>query len=102
MPLSSPSPSLGLRVGDWVQVREHDEILQTLDANGRLQELPFMPEMLPYSGKRFQVRRRIHKLCDTVWSTGGRELPDAVLLDDLRCHGADYGGCEMRCLSSSL
>ena len=39
-----------LRAGDWVQVRSKEEIISTLDANGRLDELPFMPEMLEYCG----------------------------------------------------
>jgi len=29
-----------------VEVRSKEEILVTLDANGRLEEMPFMPEML--------------------------------------------------------
>jgi len=88
---------LGLKVGDWVAVKSADEILATLDASARFEALPFMPQMLDYCGKTFQVRKRAHKLCDTAYGTGGRQLNDAVLLDDLRCLGAAYGGCEMRC-----
>jgi hypothetical protein len=88
---------LGLRVGDWVVVRSPEEILATLDSNARLEELPFMPQMLPHCGKKFQVRKRAHKLCDTVFGTGGRQMTDAVFLDDLRCDGAAHGGCELRC-----
>jgi hypothetical protein len=86
-----------LKVGDWVAVRSPSEILATLDANGRFEELPFMPQMLQYCGRKFRVRKRAHKLCDTAFGTGGRRLTDAVFLDDLRCDGEVYGGCEMRC-----
>src|SRR6266849_5955985 len=46
------SPVLNLRVGDVVEVRSEQEILETLDARGTLEGLPFMPEMLKYRGKR--------------------------------------------------
>lgn len=88
---------LDLKVGDWVVVRSADEILATLDQNARFEALPFMPQMLQYCGKKLQVHKRAHKLCDTAFGTGGRELNDAVFLGDLRCDGAAYGGCEMRC-----
>ena len=58
-----------LRAGDWVEVRTKDEILRSLDKNGRLQELPFMPQMFGYCGKRFKVYKRAHKTCDTVTGT---------------------------------
>jgi hypothetical protein len=43
--------TLGLRVGDWVEVRSAAEIFATLDERGCLDALPFMPEMLSYCGK---------------------------------------------------
>lgn len=89
---------LGLKAGQWVEVRTKAEILSTLDRNARLEELPFMPQMLRYCGRRFRVSKRAHKLCDTAYSTGGRQMSDAVFLEDLRCDGEAYGGCEMRCL----
>jgi hypothetical protein len=93
----SVSRKLGLRVGDWVVVRPAEEILATLDASARFEELPFMPQMLQHCGKKFRVRKRAHKLCDTVFGTGGRQMTAAVFLDDSRCDGEAYGGCEMRC-----
>jgi hypothetical protein len=89
---------LALSVGDWVEVRSSSEILATLDAQGRLDTLPFMPEMFEYCGKRFQVWKRAHKTCDTVNRTGGRRVEDAVHLQELRCNGAAHGGCDAGCL----
>jgi len=94
---TSVSRKLDLKVGDWVVVRPGEEILVTLDANARFEELPFMPQMLQHCGKKFRVRKRAHKLCDTAFGTGGRQLTDAVFLDDTRCDGKAYGGCELRC-----
>src|SRR5262245_27755825 len=86
-----------LKVGDWVEVRSKEEILGSLDKTGRLEGLPFMPQMFQYCGKRFQVLKRAHKTCDTVNGTGGRRLSSAVHLD-LRCDGRSYGGCQVACL----
>ena len=86
-----------LRAGDWIEVRGKDEILKTLDKQGRLEGLPFMPQMFSFCGRRFQVFKRAHKTCDTVDRTGGRSLPDTVHLD-LRCDGKAYGGCQAACL----
>ena len=33
------------KAGDWVTVKSKEAILSTLDANGRLDGLPFMPQM---------------------------------------------------------
>ena len=91
---------LELKVGDWVVVRSAEEILATLDQNARFEQLPFMPQMLQHCGMKFQVRKRAHKLCDTVFGTGGRQMADAVFLDDIRCDGQAFGGCEMKCIFS--
>ena len=86
-----------LRAGDWVEVRSKEEILRSLDKNGRLQELPFMPQMFQYCGKRFRVFKRAHKTCDTVNPVASRRLAAAVHLE-LRCDGRAYGGCQAACL----
>lgn len=88
---------MNYRVGDWVEIRSKDEILSTLDENGRLDGLPFMPQMFQWCGQRFQIYKRAHKTCDTVNKTGGRRLVDCVHIE-LRCDGQPYGGCEAACL----
>jgi hypothetical protein len=90
--------SLGLKAGDWVQIRSKEEILETLDEKGRLDGLPFMPQMFDFCGQRFQVVKSAHKTCDTVNRSGGRVLPDTVHLNQLRCDGAAFGGCMAACL----
>jgi len=89
--------AMALRAGDWVEVLTKDEILRTLDKHGRLEELPFMPQMFQYCGKRFQVYKRAHKTCDTVNTVANRRIDNAVHLE-LRCDGKAYGGCQAACL----
>src|SRR5215475_14523868 len=88
---------LGLRAGDWVEVRSAEEILATLDEQGCLDALPFMPEMLQYCGKRFRVFKSAHKTCDTIESHAIRNMANAVHLDGLRCDGEAHGGCQAAC-----
>jgi hypothetical protein len=89
-------------VGDWVEIKSAEEIFATLDDRGRLDALPFMPEMLQYCGKRFQVFRSAHKTCDTIESYKGRRIENTVHLEGLRCglrcDGKAHGGCQAACL----
>src|SRR5882724_289016 len=75
------STSSKLKAGDWVEVRSKEEILRTLDAEGRLDGMPFMPEMFAFCGKRFQVYKRAHKTCDTAYPVRGRRVNNAVHLE---------------------
>jgi len=91
--------SLELRAGEWVEVRNEEEILSTLDENGCLENLPFMPEMLRYCGKRFLVYKRADKTCDTISEKFvSRRMYNTVHLSDLRCEGDAHGGCDATCL----
>jgi hypothetical protein len=86
-----------LGVGDEVEVRSAAEILATLDESGSMAGLPFMPEMAQYCGRRFVVSRRAERICDTISYFGSMRLPEAVILEDLRCDGAGHEGCEAEC-----
>jgi len=89
---------LGLHAGDWVEIRSEAEILATLDEQGRLEGVPFMPEMLQFCGQKARVSKVAHKTCDTIKTYANRRMPNAVHLDELRCSGAAHGGCQARCL----
>ena len=94
------------KTGDIVEVLQPAEILQTLDSNGQLDGLPFMPEMIPYCGKRFKVLFKVEKTCVTCLFP--KELVTAkmkefvhnnvVFLEDLRCAGTAHGNCQRGCM----
>jgi hypothetical protein len=86
-----------LRRGELVEVKSPAEILATLDARSTTQALPFMPEMLQFCGQRFVVDSRADRICDTMHFSGTLEMPDTVLLSDLRCDGSGHGGCQADC-----
>jgi hypothetical protein len=92
------TPALNLRVGEVVEVRSEEEILQTLDSRGTLDSLPFMPEMRRFCGQRFRVYKRAGKACDTIEWRALRRMQNAVHLEGLRCDGAAHGGCQAGCL----
>jgi hypothetical protein len=95
--MSTTPVRLGLRAGEWVLVRSKDEILATLDERGRLDDLPFQPEMFAFCGQRLRVRKVAHKTCDTIHKTGGRRMRNAVHLEGAQCDGAAHGGCQADC-----
>jgi hypothetical protein len=95
----SRTTSLGLRAGDWVVVRPKQEILDTLDKTGRLDGLPFQPEMFAFCGRKLQVFKAAHKTCDSSdHRTGGRRMFDTVHLRGARCDGSLHDGCQADCV----
>lgn len=85
-----------LRVGELVEIRSLAEIVATLDADGRLDGMPFMPEMAAFCGRRATVAKSAHKTCDGHGHI--RWLDDSVHLEGLHCDGSAHGGCQARCL----
>lgn len=89
------------RAGDRVIVRSAEEILKTLDADGTLHGLPFMPEMLDWCGKPVRVERRVEKTCvdvvSPVYPNRRFAANDVVVLEGLRCDGQGHDGCKRSC-----
>jgi hypothetical protein len=86
------------RSGDSVEVRSKEEILATLDANGCVDGMPFMPEMLKYCGRQLPVAAVAHKTCEVARQTLKiRRLDSSVHLAGARCDGSAHGGCQAEC-----
>lgn len=86
-----------LRPGDLVRVRSASEILATLDEDGTVEGIPFMPEMLTHVDKHYKVSKRIEKICWYTAESSSRRLPGTLFLEELRCDGAAHGGCQAEC-----
>lgn len=87
---------LGLKPGEWVEVKSADEIRKTLDAYGFCRGLYFMDEMWNFTGRRFQVLKRVNRMM--VESTGTmRAIKNTVLLDGTTCDGSAHNGCDVCC-----
>jgi hypothetical protein len=90
-----------LRRGDRVEVRPAAEILATLDADGTLDGLPFMPEMIEACGGIFRVASHVFKTCMSGSGPSTmRQLRSAEVftLESVRCSGAAHDGCQKGCL----
>jgi hypothetical protein len=98
MTQSNSTECLDLLAYELVEVRSREEILSTLDQNGKLNSMPFMPEMLQYCGKRFRVSKRADKTCDNIKQWSMRRVKNAVHLTGVRCDGAAHGNCDAGCL----
>jgi hypothetical protein len=91
-----------LRVGDVVEVLSPEEILRTLDGDGTLEGLPFMPEMMEFCGRRFHIAKRVRKVCVECDLAGidmreFRGEEPIWLIAGLRCTGAFHDGCQRGC-----
>jgi len=89
---------LNLKAGEWVEVRSREEILATLDERSCFENVPFMPEMLQYCGKKLRVYKRADKTCDNIVPWGIRRMEDSVHLEGIRCDGSGHGACQAGCL----
>lgn len=103
--MSPETSGLHVLAGDLVAVRLPDGIFKTLDPNGTLDGLPFMPEMLEFCGKRFRVMNRVvQSTIDGAYLTHHKESyvrefrnNDVVTLQGVRCSGAEHDGCQRGC-----
>jgi hypothetical protein len=86
-----------VKAGDRVRLRPPAEILRTLDDEGRMDGLPFMPEMLQFLGGTYTVQAQVRRACDTIGYSGVRHIRETVILDDLRCDGSGHAGCQNQC-----
>jgi hypothetical protein len=84
------------RRGEWAEVLSLGEIQATLDAEGKLDGLPFMLEMIKYCGRKFRVSHRADRIFLDRYCYVAR-LKDTVFLENLRCDGQAHDGCQMRC-----
>jgi hypothetical protein len=95
----TPSETLNLQPGEWVEVKLFKNILQTLDEQGKNNGLWFSPDMRFMCGRKVRVERRLDKII--VDGTGQmRKLKNTVTLEGATCGCAYLGmgtaGCS-RC-----
>ena len=86
---------LDLEPGDWVEVKQLEDILTTLDGNGKTFGLFFTNEMKLHCGKRYRVFKRVNSIFNEF--TGEqRKVRNTVLLDQVYCRGEGLG-CDRAC-----
>jgi hypothetical protein len=81
-----PEDVLKLQPGEYIEVKSEAEILQTLDEQGRLNGLAYVPSMKEFCGRRFKVFKRMETMYQEE-SGKVRRLKNTVLLDQAHCDG---------------
>ncbi len=97
LPQPTPTESLNLQSGEWVEVKSMKEIEATLDANGKNRGLGFVPDQAAFCGKRYRVAGRVEKII-LEWSGEMRSVANTVKLEELTCHGRMCRSCPRNCL----
>jgi hypothetical protein len=87
-----------LRSGDLVEIRPATEIAKTLDADGAIDSLPFMAEMVRFCGRRFRVSRHAMVVCIFGGPHRGFNSDKVFTLEGVRCSGTAHDGCQKACL----
>jgi hypothetical protein len=89
---TTPNGQLGLSPGETVAVRTKDQIVATLDREGKNRGLEFAAEMAPLCGSTHSVQGRISRMI--LEQTGEmKEIRDTVTLDGAYCDGIDRRFC---------
>jgi hypothetical protein len=60
----TPDEKLDVQPGEWVEVKSHDEILQTINGRQQNRGLKYNAEMTPACGRRFRVAQRVSQIID--------------------------------------
>ena len=81
----TPTELLNLQVGEWVEIKPGDEIAETLTTSGFNRGMRYDPEMLKYSGGRYQVEMRVDRLIDEITGKMVHIKNPCVQLSDVYC-----------------
>jgi hypothetical protein len=83
----TPYETLDLKVGDYVQVKSLEEILQTLDYNMKNRGMLFTKELIPYCGKTSKVIKIVKSIINEVDGKMLRFFNNCIILEDVVCTG---------------
>src|SRR5262245_39054754 len=87
IPAGQPTPQrpLGLEQGEFVRVRTHKEILETLNTETKNRGMYWDAEMVPYCGNTYQVLKRVNTILDEKTGKVINMKGEAVILDGAPC-----------------
>lgn len=93
---STPSATLGLKVGELVRVRDFRDILTTLDKTGRNRGMRFDAEMVRFCGKTLRVQSRVDRIIN---ESSGRmiELKNSCIILEGSWCSSDWSQCRRFC-----
>jgi hypothetical protein len=81
------APPLGLKVGEWVQVKSIEEIRETLTKHSKNRGLWYDREMNAFCGKVYQVKKRVTRIIDERNGLMINLKSDCIMLEAVTCSG---------------
>lgn len=93
---STPTEHLDLEVGEYVRVKSHDEILETLDGNNKNRGLFFDTEMVRFCGSVQRVHSRVEKIINEGTGEMMNFGNPCIILEDVWC-SSDWSACRRFC-----
>ena len=91
-----PDDDLGLRPGELVRVKSHEEILATISTENWHRGLYFDVEMVPYCGGTYRVKARVESFLDEKTGRMRFMKTPAVILEGVSCN-SQFSRCRMFC-----
>jgi hypothetical protein len=82
---TTPTTETNLEPGDWVRIKPHNEILNTLNKRSRNRGLWFDAEQVPYCEKNFKVLRRVTRIINEETGKMMDMQNPCIILDNVYC-----------------
>jgi hypothetical protein len=92
----TPHATLDLVPGEYVRVKSHAQILDTVNERRRNRGLSFDPEMVRYCGRVHRVRARVERIIDEKTGKMTALASDCIILENAICH-AEYSPQRLFC-----
>jgi hypothetical protein len=92
----TPSEQSHLQPGELVQIKSHEEILQTINIANRNRGLSFDVEMVKYCGDTYRVLRRVEKIINEKTGKMMQMPNDCIILEGVTCC-ADFSHKRLFC-----
>jgi hypothetical protein len=81
----TPVVNLGLKPGDYVRIKSHQEILETLTHDGKNRGMGFDAELVPFCGRIFRVATMVEQFIDEEVGVMRRMKTPAAILENVYC-----------------
>jgi len=93
---ATPVADLGIQPGERVFVKTHEEILDTVDADLKNRGMRFDPEMVPYCGGEYTVRKRVDRIINERTGEMMEMKTPCIMLEGVVCR-SEYSACRLFC-----
>ncbi|MEZ5923171.1 MAG: hypothetical protein R3D57_02185 [Hyphomicrobiaceae bacterium] len=87
IPNGQPTPvsTLGLKPGDYVRIKSHEQILETLTYDGKNRGMFFDAELVPFCGKTYRVQAMVERFIDEEVGVMRHMKTPAAILENVYC-----------------